>query len=125
MKAGTKSHRIAVEVPTATMPVYTFGKGWAEEEMGSPRVMGDATLLPNGMVVLLNGAEVGGLGQPRQYTHGAASELKLQLSTIVVCNCTAGSMALRICSRVPLPLAYIIDLSLMYSTFIYTDWRCR
>ena len=59
MKAGTKSHRIGVDIPTATMPVYQFGKGWVEEEMGSPRVMGDATLLPNGMIVLLNGAEVG------------------------------------------------------------------
>ena len=56
--AGSKSHRIAVEPPTDALPVYTFGKGWVEEEMGSRRVMGDATLLPNGMVVLLNGAEV-------------------------------------------------------------------
>jgi hypothetical protein len=29
-----------------------------EEDMGIPRVMGDATMLPNGDVVLLNGGQV-------------------------------------------------------------------
>ncbi len=36
---------------------YTFSD-WVEEDMSVPRVMGDATLLPNGDVVLLNGAQV-------------------------------------------------------------------
>lgn len=37
---------------------YDFGVGWVREDMGVPRVMGDATLLPNGDVILLNGAQV-------------------------------------------------------------------
>ena len=36
---------------------YTYPDGgWQDEELGWPRVMGDATVLPNGDVVLLNGA---------------------------------------------------------------------
>ena len=55
---GSTSHRIVVEMPTASFPGYTFGRGWAEENMAAPRLMGDATLLPNGQVVILNGAKV-------------------------------------------------------------------
>ncbi len=36
---------------------YEFSE-WVEEDMGIPRVMGDSVLLPNGDVVLLNGAQV-------------------------------------------------------------------
>ncbi|GFR45012.1 hypothetical protein Agub_g6322 [Astrephomene gubernaculifera] len=35
---------------------YTFGDGWTAEKMPLPRVMGDAIVLPNGKVVVLNGA---------------------------------------------------------------------
>ena len=59
MLAGAKSHRILVEMPTPELDSYTFGSGWFEENMGGPRVMGDATVLPNGKVILLNGAQVG------------------------------------------------------------------
>jgi hypothetical protein len=38
-------------------PSYTFSQ-WVEEDSGIPRVMGDATLLPNGDIVLLNGGQV-------------------------------------------------------------------
>ena len=42
---------------------YSFqGNGWVQEWMGSPRVMPDATLLPNGVVILLNGAFQGYAG---------------------------------------------------------------
>ena len=46
-------------MPSIRSPVYSFS-GWQEESMGGPRVMGDATLLPNGQVVILNGARVNG-----------------------------------------------------------------
>ena len=57
MVAGRKSYRIAVN-PTATGS-YTFGGGWSEEDMGFARVMPDGVLLPNGQIVILNGAQVG------------------------------------------------------------------
>jgi hypothetical protein len=38
-------------------PVYTFSE-WVEEDMGIARVGGDATLLPNGDVVIVNGGQV-------------------------------------------------------------------
>ncbi len=34
------------------------GDGWTAEKMPLPRVMGDAVVLPNGKVVVLNGAMV-------------------------------------------------------------------
>ena len=58
LEAGKASHRIEVVMPSQNLPFYTFGEGWIEEAMGGPRVMGDATLLPNGKVILLNGAQV-------------------------------------------------------------------
>jgi hypothetical protein len=57
--AGHQSNRIKVTFGTSTTPpTYSFGAGWITEEMGISRVMGDATLLPNGDVILLNGAQV-------------------------------------------------------------------
>jgi len=41
---------------------YDFHGGWQLEEMGQPRVMPDSVLLPNGQVVLLNGAARGVAG---------------------------------------------------------------
>ncbi|KAG2486427.1 hypothetical protein HYH03_014874 [Edaphochlamys debaryana] len=38
---------------------YTFGDGWVEEQMSRGRVMPDSVLLPNGRVVILNGANEG------------------------------------------------------------------
>ncbi|PNW76383.1 hypothetical protein CHLRE_11g467539v5 [Chlamydomonas reinhardtii] len=38
---------------------YTFGEGWVAEKMPLPRVMGDALVLPNGKVIVLNGAVKG------------------------------------------------------------------
>jgi hypothetical protein len=35
------------------------GDGWEQDSMTSPRVMPDATLLPNGQVVVTNGATKG------------------------------------------------------------------
>lgn len=39
---------------------HSFGPtgSWVGENLGSPRLMGDSVLLPNGKVVLLNGAQV-------------------------------------------------------------------
>jgi hypothetical protein len=42
----------------AGQPVYEFGD-WVKEDMGIPREGGDSTLLPNGDVVVLNGAQTG------------------------------------------------------------------
>ena len=38
--------------------MYVFGS-WIQERMGIPRVMGDSILLPNGIVIVLNGARKG------------------------------------------------------------------
>eukprot|EP00798_Chlamydomonas_sp_ICE-L_P022033 gene22033-29096_t len=59
MEAGRWSHRMSINPPTKEVPEYTFGDGWFEEEMAAPRVMGDSILLPNGQVVILNGAKTG------------------------------------------------------------------
>ena len=64
--ACSESLRMAVYVPNATNPSYVF-KGWVQETMGSPRVMADAVLLPNGAVIMLNGAMVGRAGIPSYY----------------------------------------------------------
>jgi hypothetical protein len=37
---------------------YNFNGGWIKENMLSPRVMPDAVILPNGHVVVMNGAKV-------------------------------------------------------------------
>lgn len=37
---------------------YTFDEVWTEEDMGIPRVMGDAALLPNGDIIICNGDQV-------------------------------------------------------------------
>jgi hypothetical protein len=56
------SHRITVSWSRATPDApwhYSFSN-WTTEDMGYPRVMPDATLLPNGDVVLTSGAQVCG-----------------------------------------------------------------
>ena len=56
--ACSESIRLAVPMPDAVTGWYDLSGegGWVQEFMGSPRVMPDATLLPNGVVILLNGA---------------------------------------------------------------------
>ena len=56
--ACSESLRMAIYVPNATSSSYVL-KGWVQETMGSPRVMPESVLLPNGAVILLNGALVG------------------------------------------------------------------
>ncbi|PNH06232.1 hypothetical protein TSOC_007403 [Tetrabaena socialis] len=41
---------------------YCFGDGWQVEDMGLRRVMGDTVALPNGKVLILNGAQNGRAG---------------------------------------------------------------
>ena len=41
---------------------YTFQGGWVQEIMGGPRVMPDVVILPNGIVIMLNGAYQGYAG---------------------------------------------------------------
>mmetsp|Transcript_2810 Transcript_2810/g.4835 ORF Transcript_2810/g.4835 Transcript_2810/m.4835 type:complete len:655 (-) Transcript_2810:823-2787(-) len=62
--AGRYSHRMTASWSKTSDGSwnYQFGAGWLEEDMGIPRVMGDATLLPNGDVILLNGAQEGVAG---------------------------------------------------------------
>lgn len=47
---------------------------WVEETMSSPRVMGDSILLPNGKVVILNGAQVRFEGVSRSLVGQVASK---------------------------------------------------
>jgi hypothetical protein len=47
-----------ISYDASTSPATYSASAWSEEESGIPRVMGDATLLPNGDVILLNGAQV-------------------------------------------------------------------
>ncbi|GIL82349.1 hypothetical protein Vretifemale_11279 [Volvox reticuliferus] len=59
---NTTASRLALRIKVTYDPVannYTFGGGWSAEKMPLPRVMGDAVLLPNGKVVVLNGAVKG------------------------------------------------------------------
>jgi hypothetical protein len=49
------SHQVEYDAGTQ---LYGFSD-WSAEKMGARRVMGDAVLLPNGNVVILNGAQVG------------------------------------------------------------------
>lgn len=56
--ASSLTHQMSVDYDGATKK-YSFGNGWSTESNGIPRVMGDATLLPNGKIILLNGAQVG------------------------------------------------------------------
>lgn len=61
ISACSESIRIRVTPTNGTWQqggAYSFD-GWEQEFMGSPRVMPDATLLPNGKVVMLNGAQIG------------------------------------------------------------------
>ncbi|KAL6756608.1 hypothetical protein V8C86DRAFT_2646145 [Haematococcus lacustris] len=62
--AGRTSHRMVVSFnqTAGSVASYRFPGGWVAEDMGIPRVMGDATLLPNGDVVLLNGGQRGVAG---------------------------------------------------------------
>lgn len=53
---------------------YSFGGGWEQERMGWPRVMPDATLLPNGIVILLNGAGTGLAGDSADGGQSRANE---------------------------------------------------
>jgi hypothetical protein len=53
------SESIRLRVSTSPTGAYSFHDGWEVEFMGSSRVMGDATILPNGVVILMNGAQNG------------------------------------------------------------------
>lgn len=57
--ACSESLRLKITLPTADAPSYNFNGGWVQEQMGSPRVMPDSVILPNGVVILLNGAQAG------------------------------------------------------------------
>ena len=57
--ACSESLRLKVFGPNATNPSFTFGEGWVQEDMLSPRIMPDVVLLPNGHVIVLNGAMYG------------------------------------------------------------------
>lgn len=58
VNACSESIRLSITLPTAQKTSYGYGK-WVTEFMGSPRLMPDAVLLPNGFVILLNGAKQG------------------------------------------------------------------
>jgi hypothetical protein len=54
---------------------YNFGAGWEIELMQTPRVMPDSVLLPNGMVVILNGAKSGTAGNKNSNDPNLSAEL--------------------------------------------------
>ncbi|GIL60167.1 hypothetical protein Vafri_14781 [Volvox africanus] len=59
---NTTASRLALRIKVdynQTSGQYSFGDGWSAEKMPLPRVMGDAVVLPNGKVVVLNGAVKG------------------------------------------------------------------
>ena len=87
MVAGRKSYRIAVN-PT-DMGGYTFGGGWNEEDMGFARVLAEVVLLPNGHMIIMNGAQVGGwVGREKKggglKLHGRGSRLQ-HCCTVLYC----------------------------------------
>lgn len=62
MIASKNAQRLRMAFNASTGNYTFFGDDydtWVEEPMSRGRVMPDATLLPNGKVVLLNGANVG------------------------------------------------------------------
>ncbi len=59
---------------------YSF-TDWTTEDLHMPRVMGDATILPNGDVVLLNGAQVCDL-YTHTHTHARARATKQYTCTL-------------------------------------------
>jgi len=59
LPACSESIRIRISMPTEENPMYSFNGGWVQEAMSSPRVMPDAVLLPNGVVIVMNGAHEG------------------------------------------------------------------
>ncbi len=59
LNACSESIRISISMPTSKNTSYTFNGGWVQEFMGSPRVMPDAVVLPNGVVILMSGDQQG------------------------------------------------------------------
>lgn len=58
INACSESIRLTIGMPNDTNPQYNVSS-WVQETMGSPRLMPDSVLLPNGVVILLNGAMQG------------------------------------------------------------------
>jgi len=58
LTACSESIRLSIRLPTPKTPSYSFGQ-WETEFMGSPRLMPDTVLLPNGFVIIMNGAKQG------------------------------------------------------------------
>ncbi|GAX79179.1 hypothetical protein CEUSTIGMA_g6619.t1 [Chlamydomonas eustigma] len=59
LTACSESLRISISYPKPPSTWYNYNGGWEIEATGSPRVMPDSVLLPNGVVILLNGAMEG------------------------------------------------------------------
>ncbi|KAG2445014.1 hypothetical protein HYH02_008883 [Chlamydomonas schloesseri] len=59
--AAKQAQRLSLGAYDPVSRNYSFGPtgSWVGENLASPRVMGDSVLLPNGKVVLLNGAQTG------------------------------------------------------------------
>ena len=59
LQGCSESLRMTVSMPSDASPTYGFNGGWVTETMGSPRVMPDAVLLPNGVVIIMSGTMEG------------------------------------------------------------------
>ena len=69
--ACSESIRLSITLPIDSNPSYFFSN-WETEFMGSPRLMPDSVLLPNGFVVVLNGAQQGLAGDSSSGGNGKA-----------------------------------------------------
>ncbi len=58
IKANKNANRLTLEYDPGSGNYTIVGGGWQQEVMGGPRLMGDVVLLPNGKVVMMNGAQV-------------------------------------------------------------------
>jgi hypothetical protein len=88
--ASRLSHRITVSWTRASSSSpwqYRFSS-WTTEDMGYPRVMPDATLLPNGDVVLLSGAQVRDVGPG---WHCCKTWLRTPMALVATCKLHARS----------------------------------
>ncbi|GIL60209.1 hypothetical protein Vafri_14781 [Volvox africanus] len=101
---NTTASRLALRIKVTYDPEaqnYTFGDGWSAEKMPLPRVMGDAVVLPNGKVVVLNGAVKGLAGDGASGGVAKANEPNLWPVLYDPYTLYGGRMRLMSRSRIP------------------------
>ncbi|EFJ40873.1 glyoxal or galactose oxidase [Volvox carteri f. nagariensis] len=110
---NTTASRLALRIKVVYDPAtrnYTFGDGWTAEKMPLPRVMGDAVLLPNGKVVVLNGAVKGLAGDSA--SGGVAKANEPNLWPVLYDPDEPSGSRMRLMSRSMIPRLYHSTVSL-------------